>query len=158
MLLFTEVSEDVLEDDVNINANDETHINAVVSTFMRRDLKRTEGFCNLVVPALSIDEFKNHFRMHRSTFEVLLREVSATGCIPQQNCFGRAPIPHEEQVLAFVWLMSNSETIRSVSDRFDMSLSSMDRIIHRITAALCGMRHDYIKWPTSKIYYSTCTT
>jgi len=60
MLMFTEVLEDVLEDDVNINAN-ATRINAVVSTFMRRNLKRTKGFCNLVVPALSIDEFKNHF-------------------------------------------------------------------------------------------------
>jgi hypothetical protein len=53
-------------------------------------------------------------------------------------------------VLAFLWFMANPEVIRSVSDRFNVTLSSMDRIIHRVSRALVDVRQDYIKWPTGK--------
>ena len=53
------------------------------------------------------------------TLNILCREVTATGIIPQGNRFGRPPIPVQCQVLAFVWFMSNSEVMRSVLDRFD---------------------------------------
>ena len=55
------------------------------------------------------------------------REVAATGIIPEGNCFGRLPIPVQCQVLAFVWFMSNSEVTRSVSDRFDVTLTAFLR-------------------------------
>ena len=65
--------------------------------------------------------------MTRSTLDILCREVAATGIIPQGNRFQRPPIPVQCQVLAFVWFMSNSEVMRSVSGRFDVTLSSLFR-------------------------------
>ena len=41
-------------------------------------------------------------------------------------------IPVQCQVLALVWLMANSEVMRSVSDRFNVTLSSLFRIIQRV--------------------------
>ena len=46
------------------------------------------------------------------------------------------------------WFMSNSEVMRSVSDRFDVTLSSLFRIIQRVTNACISMWQQYIKWPT----------
>ena len=80
-----------------------------------------------MVPTYSIDEFKSHFRMTRGAMDILGREVAATGIIPQGNHFGRPPIPVQCRVLAFVWFMSNSKVMRSVLDRFDLTLSSLFR-------------------------------
>ena len=44
----------------------------------------------------------------------------------------KTTIPVEWQVLALVWFMANSEVMRSVSDRFNVTLSSLFRIIQRV--------------------------
>ena len=44
---------------------------------MKRDLKRIVGFCEVVVPSYAIDEFRSHFQMKETTFEVLAREFAA---------------------------------------------------------------------------------
>ena len=99
------------EEEMLIYSGDEEEIYVIAATsiFMRRDLNRNYGFCNVMVPTYSIDESKSHCRMSRGTLDILCREVAATGIIPQGNRFGRPPIPLQCQVLAFVWFMSNSE-------------------------------------------------
>ena len=117
------------EEEMLINSDDKEEIcvTAATSIFVRRDLNRNYGFCDVIVPTYSIDEFTSHLRMTRGTLDILCREVAATGIIPQGNRFGRPPIPVQCQVLAFVWFMSNSELTNSVSDRFDVTLSSLFR-------------------------------
>ena len=39
------------------------------------------------------------FKMTKNTFEILTRELAATGAIPTGNCFRRKPIPLQKQVL-----------------------------------------------------------
>ena len=46
--------------------------------------------------------------MTRETFELLCRELQATGRVPQQHAFGRPPIPLHKQVLAFVWFIASA--------------------------------------------------
>ena len=83
--------------------------------------------------------------------EVLCRKIGATGRVPQGNTFRTALIPLQQHVLAFVWFISNSEVIRAVSNRFDVTMSSLDRIIHRVSRACLDMRQEYIKWPSRKL-------
>ena len=142
------------EVEISFGFDEEEDINVLVagSTFMRRKLNRNDAFFEAVIP-YSVDEFKSHFRMTRGTLEKLCREVAATGTIPVGNRYGRPPIPVQCQVLAFVWFglvwfMANSEVMRSVSDRFNITLSSLSRVIQRITEACISMRQQYIKWPT----------
>ena len=89
-------------------------------SMLETSLNRNYGFCDVIVPTYSIDEFKSHFRMTRGTLDILGREVAATGIIPQGNRFGRPPMPVQCQVM------------RSASDRFDVTLSSLFRIIQRV--------------------------
>ena len=79
-----------------INSEDDAvDIFPAASTFMRRNLQRTEGYFEHALPGYSLDEFKSHFRITRGTMEGLCRVAQATGRVPQQNSFGRPPIPRQ---------------------------------------------------------------
>ena len=107
----------VEEEDLFISEDgDQALTLAAVSTYMRRDLNRSEGFSENIVPRYSIDEFTSHFRTG-ATLEALCREVQATGRVPQCHSYRRPPIPLEKQVLAFVWFIAKSEVVRSVQCR-----------------------------------------
>jgi len=47
------------------------------AAFMKGDLRRIVGFCEVVMPSYAIDEFRLHFRMTKTTFEVLAQELAA---------------------------------------------------------------------------------
>ena len=157
MMILNELADASIDEDLLLDYEDdgEFHLIAAIVTFMKRDLQRVVGFYEAVVPSYSIDEFRSHFRMTKNTFEVLTQELAATGIIPTGNRFGRRPIPLQKQILAFIWYMSNMEVIRSVSDRFNVTLSSLERIIKRVSRAVINIKQDYLKWPRGihvKIY------
>ena len=122
MVMLNEVVDTSIDEELLLDYDDdgEIHLLAAIGAFMRRDLNRIVGFYKIVVPSYSVDEFQSHFRMTKNTFE-----LAATGAIPTGNRFGRKPIPLQKQTLAFLWYTSNMEVIRSVSDRFNASLSSL---------------------------------
>ena len=66
----------------------EFHLISATAAFMKRDLKRIVGFCEVVVLSYAINEFRSHFRMTKTTFTVLARELAATGAIPQVQSLG----------------------------------------------------------------------
>ena len=66
--------------------------------------------------------------MTRGTCEILCREVMNTGRIPAGNTRGRQLIPPTKQVLAFLWSMANEEPTRLIADRFNITMSSVNRV------------------------------
>jgi len=52
----------------------EFHLLSAAAAFMKRDLKRTAHFCEVVVPSYAIDEFRWHFRMTKTTSKFLLKQ------------------------------------------------------------------------------------
>ena len=62
----------------------EFHLISTTAAFMKRGLKRIAGFCEVVVPSYAITEFRSHFRMTKTTFEVLAHwktELSAAAML-----------------------------------------------------------------------------
>ncbi|XP_068758073.1 putative nuclease HARBI1 [Montipora capricornis] len=147
MLLLYEMLDESIEEELLNDDEGDIHLIGAIIPFMRRDLIRNVSFFEVVVPCYSLDEFRGHFRMTRNTFESLSQELAATGSIPHGNRFGRKAIPLQKQVLIFVWFISNLDAMRSVSDRFDVTLSSLERILKRVTEAIVALRREYIKWP-----------
>ena len=88
--------------------------------------------------------------MQRPTCEVVVREVTATGNIPAGNPFGRHIDPRK-QILIYLWCMANQESTRVVADRFNVTFSSVTRVMHWVTKSLLSERNQYIKWPTGNI-------
>lgn len=68
-----------------------------------------EGFYEETVPRYLPSEFSSHFRMTRSTMEIIWREIVNTGKISPQNARGGQPFPPEKQILLSLWCMANQE-------------------------------------------------
>ncbi|XP_015749673.1 PREDICTED: putative nuclease HARBI1 [Acropora digitifera] len=70
-----------------------------------------------------------------------------TGVLPTGNVFGRKVIDARKQVSIFLWCIANQETTRLVADRFDVTFSSVSRVVRRVTESVLALRNQYIKWP-----------
>ena len=146
-VLVDQLTEDFdLENELCDDEDDIVVFNAV-SCFMRRDLNRIDSYFEVTVPTYEASEFLSHFRMTRGTSEILCREVMNTGRIPAGNTRGRQLIPPIKKVLAFLWSMANQEPTRLVADRFNIAMSSVNRVLQRGGQALADLNAEYIKWP-----------
>ena len=67
-----------------------------------------------------------------------------TGRIPLGNTSGKPAIPPVKQVLAFMWSMGNQEPARAVADSFNITMSSVNRILIRLSQAVADFFQDII--------------
>ena len=149
MLALMDFDDDLEIEELN-EEEDTIEIFSAVSSFMRRDLNRIEGFYEATIPAYTPSEFQSHFRMTKTTFEVISGEIVNTGKIPVGIRRGRHPILPEKQILVFIWCMANQECARLVADHFNITMSSVDRALHRGAEALVELSRAYIKWPNGE--------
>ena len=127
------------------------NIIAVLRCLSRRNLVRNERFFEAVIPRYQPDEFRSHFRLKRCTFDSLVMVVVGTGYLPLDNNGSRRPvIDPTKQVLVAVWMLATPECHRSVADRFNITMSSVHRCLHRVCKALVSVRTDFISWPQGK--------
>ena len=125
---------------------------SMAALIARRSLNRCHGYFEQTVPFYSIDEFQSHFRMKRTTFEILMREVVGTGVLTIGNPFGRQVIDARKQVSISLWCIANQETMRLIADRFNVTYSSVcSRVVRRVTESVLALRNQYVKWPNGKI-------
>ena len=148
LIVVEELTGDFDVENEMFDEEDELTVLSAVSSYMRRNLNRIQGYFEVTIPTYAPSEFSSHFRMTKSTCEILCREIMNTGNIPVVNARGKQPIPPLKQVLTFLWSMANQEPTRLVADRFNITMSSVDRILWRGTQALADLCKDYIKWPT----------
>jgi len=81
-----------------------------------------------IVDSLTDAEFKEHFRLNRHTVLILIDELEASAFIPLHT-FGRKLISAKLSFLLFLWYIANTEPLRTLSDRFGISISSVFRIL-----------------------------
>ena len=120
---------------------------STTSSFSRRTLARISEFFEETVPLYHGDVFRSHFRMTLSTFETLCQLLAPSEHIPKGNAFGRRPIDPQKQIAVAVWALANQESCRQISDRFNITMSSVSRCIRRVANALVDLRGDLIQWP-----------
>lgn len=58
--------------------------------------------------------------------------------------------------LIFLWHLANTEPLQTISDRFDVSISSVFRVIRRVTAWILTKLDDVIKWPQGEHVAYVC--
>ena len=115
---------------------------SMAALIARRSLTQCHGYFEQTVPLYSIDEFQSHFRMKRTTFEILVREVVGTGVLPVGNPFGRQVIDARKQVSIFLRCIANRET-PLIADRFNVTYSSVSRVVRRVTESVLALRNQY---------------
>ena len=127
-LLFFSPLEELIESDFS-NTNEK--MLPIVSKFFpnteRQPAVRIHQYAECIVPSYSDCTFiRSHFRLSRSGAEILVGFLARCPEIPSQHLRGRPPVSVEKQLLITMWVLGNPETIRSVSDRFNVTKSSVN--------------------------------
>lgn len=78
-----------------------------------------------------------------------------SGFIPSHP-FGVKPISAKLRFLLFLWYMANTEPLRTMADRFNVSISSVFRVLRRTIAWLLTKLDVVIKWPQDQDVMVTC--
>ena len=81
------LSDDSLSCLVFEKEDDDLLMFSMAAILARRNLNRCLGYFEQPQPFYSVDEFRSHFRLKRSPFEVLVRGVVGTGALPVGNVF-----------------------------------------------------------------------
>lgn len=98
---------------------------------------------------VSDSSFRQHFRLSRSTAQKLVKLLGNCPEIPVPRERGRPTIDLEKQLLITLWYLGNPGCIRSVSDRFDVTCSTVLRVPTRICEAVVNnITPHFIQWPT----------
>ena len=94
---------------------------------------RILGYAEEVVPNYSLSTFREHFRLTPETFEELVWELASCPEIPLGHSHGgRPPISIDKQLLIFLWFLGTQECVRSISDRFNVTKSSVHVSCRRV--------------------------
>ncbi|XP_034472791.1 protein ANTAGONIST OF LIKE HETEROCHROMATIN PROTEIN 1-like [Drosophila innubila] len=97
-------------------------------------------------PRYQDDQFKEHFRMERSSFEALLQVVGkAIAGGEHHQPIAQVSLP--EKLLYTLTLLSGKKSFREVGDTFAISKSSGHEIFKWVTAAFAALMPRYVKWP-----------
>ncbi|KAH7970540.1 hypothetical protein HPB49_010006 [Dermacentor silvarum] len=105
------------------------------------------GFIEDVVRQYSDDEFRRHFRLARPVAEKLIAEFAASSMCPSRTNGGVPAKSAETHILSFIWYAANKTCMRNVASRFDLSESSVHRILHRVAHFLLTLGPSLIKFP-----------
>jgi hypothetical protein len=151
-LLFFSALEELIESDFS---NTNAQMLPIVSKFFpnteRQPAVRIHQYAECIVPSYSDCTFRSHFRLSRSSAEILVGLLARCPEIPSEHLRGRPPVSVEKQLLITMWVLGNPETIRSVSDRFNVTKSSVFRIVRRICHAIVNnLAAQFICWPSGE--------
>lgn len=91
-------------------------------------------------------EFREHLRLERLVAYEQIDALSRSEYIPSHD-FGKPKITAEWSFLMLLWYVSNTEPLRTVADRFDVSISSVFRVIRRVVSWLISNIGNVIIWP-----------
>ncbi|XP_043285712.1 putative nuclease HARBI1 [Venturia canescens] len=106
---------------------------------------RISGYVSTIVRDYSSQQFKEHFRLSRTTFENLERILTPQLMRTAES--GRFTTDVRIQLLAVLWLLATPDSFRSVSDRFGISKSVLHASMRRVVTALNELADRFIKWP-----------
>nr|XP_012222949.1 PREDICTED: putative nuclease HARBI1 [Linepithema humile] len=108
-------------------------------------IKNIENYVEHIVPSLSSEYFKSHFRMLPSTFEFVLNEIGDQLC---RNTDGNQMVSPDKQLLLSLWRFATPDSYRSIIHRFNVSKDTAINSMRRVTKALCKLSSRFIVWPT----------
>ncbi|KAL3248237.1 hypothetical protein MRX96_056645 [Rhipicephalus microplus] len=105
------------------------------------------GFIEDVVRQYSDHEFRRHFRLARPVAEKLVAEFAVSTMCPSSTHGGVQAKSVETHVLTFIWYAANKTCMRGVASRFDMSESTVYRVLQRVAQFLMTLGPSVIKFP-----------
>ncbi|KAJ8915701.1 hypothetical protein NQ315_000635 [Exocentrus adspersus] len=108
---------------------------------------KNEQYLEETVEAYSDEVFFEHFRLSKDTTQRIGEKYSTSQYFHDgSGQYGKLSAWH--QVLIFLWYIGHqTASYRDVGDRFNVTISSVNRIVQRLTLFLSNLSIDIIKWP-----------
>ncbi|CAG9861371.1 unnamed protein product [Phyllotreta striolata] len=114
---------------------------------------KVDGFVEIEIPMLNAYDFKNSFRMSRSTFEKVVEMIGDSFISDNRGGRGERVSP-EKATYILLWYLGNQETLRQISDRFKKSITCIRKVIKIGTRTLSLKMCEQIVWPSKQEYPS----
>ncbi|KAK5647945.1 hypothetical protein RI129_002837 [Pyrocoelia pectoralis] len=109
---------------------------------------RVENYLE-VIAKYSEDDFRRHFRLSRATANLCIDDLKNSNVLPTHT-FGREKICCRKAFFMTLWYLSNEETYRKISDRFDVAESTAWTVTITVVNYLVNKSNTVITWPTQE--------
>lgn len=114
------------------------------------EVPKTENYFEVIVPQLSDAQYMEHFRVNRHIAEDLAEKFVNSQYWTYQEGDSEKVSPLKS-ITAFLWFAGNQSTsYRVVADRFNISKSTLFKIVRKVTSFLSNMSPQIITWPTEE--------
>jgi hypothetical protein len=109
---------------------------------------KNENYFEETIPQYNEQEFMEHFRVSRQVANSIAERFEMSDYFkPQSGCYGKLSPLQQTQI--FLWFAGHqTASFRDVADRFNITISSLYRIIRRFIYFLSNCSPQVIKWPT----------
>lgn len=97
-------------------------------------------------PDFPEEEFRRCFRMSKSTFEFICRELDSV--VTKKNTMLREAIPVRQRVAVCIWRLATGDPLRLVSKRFGLGISTCHKLVLEVCSAIKKvLMPKFISWP-----------
>lgn len=131
------------------SSDEEEFISKVVCYGKVTQKMKIRNYVKDVVEKYSDDQFKEHFRITRATYKKLVRLFKRSRFFPKGR-HGSKVHSAETHILSFLWIAGNKTVLRSVGDRFNISLSTLHVITRRVINFLLSIAPNIIRFPETE--------
>lgn len=143
-----DLTEEFFENDDDMYDLSNSSSSSVDSLSLERNhATRIENYLG-VIKHYNDKEFVRHFRLTRTTVDFLIEDIRKAEVMSSYKA-GRENVTPEEAVYISIWYLSNTETFRQLSDRFNKTPSTIYNCVKTIIRYLVKISSQYIKWPTN---------
>ncbi|KAL1489224.1 hypothetical protein ABEB36_014157 [Hypothenemus hampei] len=113
-------------------------------------IPKSINYFEQIVPQFSEQQYREHFRIGRQLTQQLANQFEVSEYYHYQEGDSEK-ITALKFITVFLWYAgSEAGSFRDVADRFDISKSSLYKIIRRVTYFLSNLSPQVIKWPTNE--------
>jgi len=95
------------------------------------------------------EEFRQWFRMSRSTFDMICDELDAV--VTKKNTMLRDAIPVRQRVAVCIWRLATGDPLRLVSKRFGLGISTCHKLVLEVCYAIRAvLMPKFLQWPSEE--------
>ncbi|KAJ4437592.1 hypothetical protein ANN_17737, partial [Periplaneta americana] len=114
-----------------------------------RERPKNENYFEETVPRYNAQEFMEHFRVSRQVAEGMAEKFSRSEYFHHQ-AGGNGKLGPLQFVLIFLWFVGHqTSSFRDVADRFNVTISTLFRVVRRMMYFVSNLSEQIIMWPTA---------
>ena len=119
--------------------------------------KTSNRWWSEIVPTMTEQQFKNNFRLNRSTFSALLRCIGPY--LQKMDTQLREAIPVEKRVALALYSLGSTSELRTVANLFGVGKSTSCVLLHEFCSTLVDkLFHKFVQFPSTNKAIEDTTT